>query len=126
MAKYGRVYGWSERELRYGREPARLKSVRETTPGALPRQLRLMALDFEREALEKGADEAFMRYVRNSFADPDFVALFAGGPDESPMTAEEAIDDMKAHIAELRSILKTRLKRAREKSGKLAPKELDE
>ena len=88
----------------------------------LPRQLRLMALDFEREALQKGADEAFMRYVRNSFADPDFVALFAGGPDESPMTAEEAIDDMKAHIAELRSILKTRLKRAREKSGKLAPR----
>lgn len=93
---------------------------------ALPRQVRLMALDFEREALQKGADEAFMRYVRTSFDDPDYVALFAGGPDESPMTDEEAIDEMKAHIAELRAILKRRLARARALSGKLAPKDGDE
>ena len=92
----------------------------------LPRRLRMMALDFEREALEKGADEAFMRYVRTSFDDPDYVALFAGGPDESPMTEDEAIDEMKAHIAELRAILKRRLARARAQSGKLAPKEDEE
>lgn len=85
-----------------------------------------MALDFEREALTAGADEAFMRYVRNSFADPDFAALFAGGPDESPMTDQEAIDEMEAHIAELRAILKMRLKRARERSSKPVPKELDQ
>jgi hypothetical protein len=77
----------------------------------LPRQLRLMALDFEREALEAGADEPFMRYVRSSFGDPDFVALFGDGPDERPMTAEEAVDEMKAHVAELRAILERRLKR---------------
>ena len=93
---------------------------------ALPRQLRKMADDFLAAAAREGADEPFLRYARNSLADPDFVALFAGGPDETPMTAEEAIDDMKAHIAELRAILKTRLKRARERSGKLAPRELDE
>lgn len=87
----------------------------------LPRQLRLMALDFEREVLERGADEPFFRYVHSSFSDPDFVALFAGGPDESPMTEQEAVDEMHAHIAELRAILDRRLQRAHEHSGKVAP-----
>lgn len=116
---------YRSRITRPGSSAPRPGSTAPNREGELPRQLRLMALDFEREALQKGADDAFMRYVRSSFADPDFVALFAGGPDESPMTAQEAIDDMKAHINELRAILKTRLERARQRSGKLAP-ELDE
>ena len=125
------VLGVTMAWLRHGEPPSTAAVLGEKQPGYdrghdLPRQLRLMALDFEREALKAGADEPFMRYVRNSFADPDFVALFGGGPDESPMTAEEAIDDMKAHIAELRAILKTRLRRARERSGTLAPREDEE
>jgi transcriptional regulator with XRE-family HTH domain len=125
LATVAAVLKTTNSQLRYGPSTIVLPhhggsgSARRETE--LPRQLRLMALDFEREALQKGADEPFMRYVRSSFSDPDFVALFAGGPDESPMTAEEAIDDMKAHIAELRAILKTRLARARRISGKLAP-----
>lgn len=106
--------------LRYGARRDKGDRSHER-PIDLPRQLQLMALDFEREALEAGADAAFMRYVRSSFRDPDYVALFGGGPDESPMTADEARDEMKAHIAELRAILKRRLERFAEDSGKLAP-----
>jgi hypothetical protein len=89
-------------------------------PAMLPRQLRMMALDFEREALSVGADEAFLRYVRSAFSDPDFTALFAGGPDESPMTPEEEREEMQAVVAEMRALLAVRLRHARERNPERA------
>jgi transcriptional regulator with XRE-family HTH domain len=112
-------------ELRYGDVMNRAPMmVRDGGPAtSLPRRLEIMALDFEKWAIEQGADRAFMRYVRSSLREPDFVALFAGGPDESMMNPEQAENEMRAHIDELKTMLRRRLKRSAAISGKLAPKE---
>lgn len=115
-------------ELRYGeviaRRPAIHERLQERTGGSvLPRQLELMALDFEREALQAGASETLMRYIRSSLRNPDLAALFGGGPDESPMTAEEAGKEMRAVIRELRSMLTRWLKREDAQPGRTVPGE---
>jgi transcriptional regulator with XRE-family HTH domain len=106
----------------YARPPhvVRQNVATYSDPAMLPRQLRMMALDFEREALSVGADEAFLRYVRSAFSDPDFTALFAGGPDESPMTPEEEREEMQAVVAEMRALLAVRLRHARERNPERA------
>jgi transcriptional regulator with XRE-family HTH domain len=98
------------------------KVSRETTRSArddsaereLPRQLRIMALDFEKEALQAGADENFIRFARQALRNPELVAMFEGGYDAKPMSAEEQRIEMQAHIDGLRGILKTRMDRLKE------------
>lgn len=120
---------YDERDKTVGRSVPRGTIAREPAPrelarrpagdATLPRPIRLMALDFERYATAVGADEAFLRYVRSSFADPNFTALFAGGPDESPMTEEEEREEMEAVVAEMRALLTVRLRHARERNPEL-------
>lgn len=80
-------------------------------PAALPRQLELMAIDFEREAVLAGADAPFLRYARARMRDPELLAYFAGGYDEKPMTAEEQQVEFETVISELRLNLKRRIDR---------------
>jgi transcriptional regulator with XRE-family HTH domain len=82
-----------------------------TAEAELPRALRIMALDFEKEALEAGADENFIRFARQALRNPELVAMFEGGYEAKPMSAEEQRIEMQAHIDGLRGILKTRMER---------------
>lgn len=134
------LYGVSPRDLRYGRitrvvgvsgidasivrtakegfADYELDVLRPRGPEAadLPQQLELMALDFEREALKAGADKAFMRYARARMRDPHLLAMFAGGYDEKPMSAEEQRVEFETVIEELRRLLRRRLDRLRTES----------
>lgn len=77
----------------------------------LPRQLEMMALAFEQEALKAGADKPFMRYARARLRDPALFEMYAGGHDSRPLTAAEQRDDYAEVIDDLKVILKKRLKR---------------
>jgi hypothetical protein len=79
-----------------------------------------MALDFEREATAIGADDRPSCAMSGSrSATPTSPRLFAGGPDESPMTPEEEREEMAGVVAEMRALLMVRLRHARERNPEL-------
>jgi hypothetical protein len=75
----------------------------------LPRQLQLMALDFERELVESDVDPDFKRYARARLRDPELLEMYAGGHSEKPMSADDQLADYEDLLDELRGRLKRRL-----------------
>lgn len=94
------------------------QSVRESSI-PIPRKLEIMALDFEREALQADADEEFMRYARGRLRDPALFEMYAGGHSTRALTAAEQIDDYAEVIEDLRRILRKRQRRFENMSGKV-------
>lgn len=94
--------------------------VREpSAPYDIPRRLEIMALDFEKEALEAEADEHFMRYARGRLRDHTLFEMYAGGHSSRPLTVAEQIDDYAEVIEDLRRILNKRKKRFDDESGRV-------
>lgn len=113
--RYGGELGADAADARTGVSPVGYNPrVSEEQLAELPRQLELMALDFEREAVAAGADRHFLRYARSKLRDPYLAALFAGGHDEKPMSADEQRVEYEAVVEELRRMLKRRLERLAE------------
>lgn len=75
----------------------------------LPRQLELLALDFEREMVAANVDAEFRRYARARLRDPELLEMYVGGHTDKLMTAEEQLADYEDLIDELRGRLKRRL-----------------
>lgn len=112
--RYGELAGRAAPEVRqqqtlYVRE-RRVNPYGVAEP-ELPRRLELMALDFEREAIEAGADPEFMRYARLHLRDPYLMALFAGGYTDRPLSIEEQEAEYTVVIEELRRLLSRRIER---------------
>lgn len=78
----------------------------------LPKQLALLAHEFEGEVLRSDVDDDFKRYARARLRDPELLEMYAGGAtDIGEMTEEEQFDDYKVLIEELRARLARRLKK---------------
>lgn len=111
VAAMAEAFGISAEELRGG------GTVRVAAPAAeyrarppeLPRQLELLALEFEREMVSADVDAGFKRYARARLRDPELLELYSGGYVEGPMTADEQLADYESLIRELRARLKRRL-----------------
>jgi transcriptional regulator with XRE-family HTH domain len=118
---YARLYGWSEVELRYGKDALqRPAQPHNDTPSAqyglvsettrLPRQLEILAREFELEAVKAGADEEDERYIRTALRSPEAMQLYRGGYAES-MSIDEQRIEMESLIEMLRTWLKERIRR---------------
>jgi hypothetical protein len=81
----------------------------------LSRQLRILAAEFEVEALKLGAEEEEMAYVRQALQSPETARMFAYGYVDRAGLSEEAIRlDYEGLIEGLRLYVKMRVKRRNE------------
>jgi transcriptional regulator with XRE-family HTH domain len=94
----------------------------EQDRATLPRQLRILAAEFEVEALKLGANEQEMDYVRHALQSPETAKMFAYGYVSREGVSNEAlVRDYQSLIDALRSIVKMRVKQRQDLDGKLAP-----
>jgi hypothetical protein len=85
------------------------------TEGGLSRQLRILAAEFEVEALKLGAEEEEMAYVRHALQSPETARMFAYGYVDRAGLSEEALRlDYEGLIEGLRLYVKMRVKRRNE------------
>lgn len=98
--------------LDVSRVPMRVVRQRDVTP---PRELRVMALRFEAEAMEMGADDTDMDHVREVLRSAAESTMGAHGHQE--LGAAEAREEMELHITMLREWVEARIER-RKRSGR--------
>jgi transcriptional regulator with XRE-family HTH domain len=83
--------------------------------GGLSRQLRILAAEFEVEALKLGAEEEEMAYVRQALQSPETARMFAYGYVDRAGLSEDALRlDYEGLIEGLRLYVKMRVKRRNE------------
>lgn len=115
-----RVFGITEAELREGNPRTggtNGGSAGSAVPAELPRQLRILAGEFEVEALRLGANDEEMAYVRQALQGPEAAKMFAYGYVEREGVSNDAIvRDYKSLIDGLRKVVEMRVdKRERAK-----------
>jgi transcriptional regulator with XRE-family HTH domain len=87
----------------------------QANDGGLSRQLRILAAEFEVEALKLGAEEEEMAYVRQALQSPETARMFAYGYVDRAGLSEEALRlDYEGLIEGLRLYVKMRVKRRNE------------
>ena len=106
--------------LEHGEYPlkgvAQNPKIPEQTPKSLAAPLQLAAARYEVEALEAGADEDDMRYIRLALRSPEAVEMYHGGYME-PMSSNDQRVEMESVIAMLRLWLAERIKRRPRPAG---------
>lgn len=106
--------------LRIPAEEVMIAEMPVTPSGAvsiadLPRHLMIPAGKFEIEAMEMGATEEEMAYVRLALRAPEAVTMFRMGHDGRELSTEDQVTYMESHIAKLRALIKERVKQRRGK-----------
>jgi transcriptional regulator with XRE-family HTH domain len=88
-----------------------------TTATLLPRQLRIIAAEFEVEALKLGATEDEMDYVRQALQSPETARMFAHGYTSREGLSDDQIrEDYESLVEALRTFVKMRVRQR--KNGK--------